>query len=50
MKHAASIRRLGLGGLLPGIKINTTVNDFAPIKKMQLQNFREIRGCGLEMS
>ena len=29
MKQAASIKNLELGGLLPGIKINTSATDFA---------------------
>ena len=31
MKQAASIKDLELGGLLPGVKINTSATDFAPI-------------------
>ena len=31
MKQAASLKDLELGGLLPGIKINTSPTDFAPI-------------------
>ena len=31
MKQAASIKNLELGGLLPGIKVNTSATDFAPI-------------------
>ena len=31
MKQAASMKDLELGGLLPGIKINTSATDFAPI-------------------
>ena len=31
MKQAASIKDLELGGLLPGIKVNTSATDFAPI-------------------
>ena len=30
MKQAASIKDLELGGLLPGIKVNTSATDFAP--------------------
>jgi branched-chain amino acid transport system substrate-binding protein len=40
MKQAASIKGLELGGLLPGIKISTSADDFAPIKQMQLQKFQ----------
>jgi branched-chain amino acid transport system substrate-binding protein len=39
MKQAASIKNLQLGGLLPGIKINTTPTDFAPIEQLQLMKF-----------
>ena len=36
MKQAASIKDLELGGLLPGIKVNTSPTDFAPISQVQL--------------
>ena len=39
MKQAASIKDLELGGLLPGIKLNTGTNDFAPMKQMQMERF-----------
>jgi branched-chain amino acid transport system substrate-binding protein len=39
MKQAASLKDLELGMLLPGIKINTGPNDFAPIKQMQMERF-----------
>jgi branched-chain amino acid transport system substrate-binding protein len=39
MKQAASLKDLELGMLLPGIKINTGPNDFAPIKQMQMMRF-----------
>jgi branched-chain amino acid transport system substrate-binding protein len=39
MKQAASLKGLELGLLLPGIKINTGPNDFAPIKQMQMMRF-----------
>jgi branched-chain amino acid transport system substrate-binding protein len=39
MKQAASIKNLELGGLLPGIKVNTSPTDFAPISDLQLQKF-----------
>jgi branched-chain amino acid transport system substrate-binding protein len=39
MKQAASIRDLELGGLLPGIKVNTSATDFAPISQLQLMKF-----------
>ncbi|MEA2835455.1 MAG: branched-chain amino acid transport system substrate-binding protein [Bradyrhizobium sp.] len=40
MKQAASIKDLQLGGLLPGIKVNTSATDFAPISQIQLQKFK----------
>ena len=39
MKQAANIQDLQLPMLLPGIIVSTSVNDFAPIKQMQLQKF-----------
>ena len=39
MKQAASIKGLELPMLLPGIKISTGPDDFAPIKQMQLMKF-----------
>jgi branched-chain amino acid transport system substrate-binding protein len=39
MKQAASIRDLELGGLLPGVKVNTSPTDFAPLSQLQLQKF-----------
>jgi branched-chain amino acid transport system substrate-binding protein len=40
MKQAASIRDLELGGLLPGIKVNTSASDFAPLAQLQLIKFK----------
>jgi branched-chain amino acid transport system substrate-binding protein len=40
MKQAASIKNLELGGLLPGVTINTSATDFAPISQMQLMRFK----------
>jgi branched-chain amino acid transport system substrate-binding protein len=40
MKQAASIKDLEVGGLLPGIKINTSATDFAPISSVQLIKFK----------
>src|ERR1700754_2910894 len=40
MKQAASIKNLELGGLLPGIKVNTSATDFAPISQVQLIRFK----------
>jgi branched-chain amino acid transport system substrate-binding protein len=39
MKQAASIKGLELGGLLPGIKVNTSATNFAPISQLQLMKF-----------
>jgi branched-chain amino acid transport system substrate-binding protein len=39
MKQAANLKNLELGGLLPGIKINTSVSDFALIEQLQLEKF-----------
>jgi branched-chain amino acid transport system substrate-binding protein len=40
MKQAASVRDLELGGLLPGVKVNTSAIDFAPISQLQLMKFK----------
>jgi branched-chain amino acid transport system substrate-binding protein len=40
MKQAASIKDLELDMLLPGIKVNTSPTDFAPIQQEQLQVFK----------
>jgi branched-chain amino acid transport system substrate-binding protein len=40
MKQAASIKNLELGGLLPGIKVNTSATDFAPLSQLQLEQFK----------
>jgi branched-chain amino acid transport system substrate-binding protein len=37
MKQAASIKN---GGFLPGIKINTSATDFAPLAQLQLMKFK----------
>ena len=39
MKQAASLHNLQLPLMLPGITLNTSANDFDPIKQMQLQKF-----------
>jgi branched-chain amino acid transport system substrate-binding protein len=39
MKQAANLKDLQLGMLLPGITINTSPTDFAPIKQMQMEKF-----------
>jgi len=40
MKQAANIKDLQLGGILPGIKVNTSATDFAPIAQLQLMKFK----------
>jgi branched-chain amino acid transport system substrate-binding protein len=40
MKQAASIKDLELDGLLPGIRVNTSATDFAPISQVQLERFK----------
>ncbi len=40
MKQAASIKKLELGGLLPGVKVNTSDTDFAPLSQLQLMRFK----------
>ncbi|WP_298380281.1 ABC transporter substrate-binding protein [uncultured Bradyrhizobium sp.] len=40
MKQAASIRDYEPGGLLPGIKVNTSATDFAPLSQLQLMRFK----------
>ena len=39
MKQAASLKNVEQEMLLPGIKINTSADDFAPIQQEQLQKF-----------
>jgi branched-chain amino acid transport system substrate-binding protein len=39
MKEAANLKEFELPMLLPGIKLNTSPDNFAPIKQMQLQRF-----------
>ncbi|MGY3694967.1 branched-chain amino acid transport system substrate-binding protein [Bradyrhizobium sp. USDA 3240] len=40
MKQAASIRDYEPGGLLPGVKVNTSATDFAPLSQLQLIRFK----------
>jgi branched-chain amino acid transport system substrate-binding protein len=42
MKQAASLNNLELGGLLPGVKINTSANDFAPLSQLQLMKLKGV--------
>ena len=39
MKQAANLHNLELPMLLPGIMINTSPTDFAPIKQAQMRRF-----------
>jgi branched-chain amino acid transport system substrate-binding protein len=40
MKQAASLKDFAPDTLLPGVKINTADNDFAPIEQLQMQRFK----------
>ena len=40
MKQAASLKDFGPDTLLPGIKINTSPTDYAPIKQLQMMRFK----------
>jgi branched-chain amino acid transport system substrate-binding protein len=40
MKQAASIKGLKVGTLLPGVEVNTSPTDFAPIDQLQLMKFK----------
>jgi branched-chain amino acid transport system substrate-binding protein len=40
MKEAANLKNFETDGLLPGIKINTSPTDFAPISSVQLMRFK----------
>src|SRR6266481_9983707 len=39
MKQAANLKDFTLPMLLPGIKINTSATDFAPVKQVQMGRF-----------
>jgi branched-chain amino acid transport system substrate-binding protein len=39
MRQAANLKNLELGMLLPGIKLNTSPNDYFPIEQMQMSRF-----------
>ena len=39
MKQAANLHNIELPMLLPGIKINTSPTDFAPVKQVQMGRF-----------
>jgi branched-chain amino acid transport system substrate-binding protein len=40
MKQAANLHDFRTGVLLPGVKINTSPTDFAPISQLQLMKFK----------
>jgi branched-chain amino acid transport system substrate-binding protein len=40
MKQAAGLRDFTVRGLLPGVKINTSPTDFAPVSQLQLMRFK----------
>ncbi|WP_298260658.1 ABC transporter substrate-binding protein [Bradyrhizobium sp.] len=40
MKQAANLKDFDPGLLLPGIKINTSATDFAPLRQLQLMQFK----------
>ena len=40
MKQAASLKDFVPGGVLPGVKANTSPTDFAPISQLQLMRFK----------
>lgn len=40
MKQAASLKNLQQDGILPGITLNTSPTDFAPIEQLQLMRFQ----------
>ena len=40
MKQAASLKDVELDGLLPGIKVNTSATNFAPLEQLQLTRFK----------
>jgi branched-chain amino acid transport system substrate-binding protein len=40
MKQAASLKKLEQDGILPGVTLNTSATDFAPIEQLQLMRFQ----------
>ena len=40
MKQAASLKDFAPNTFLPGIKVNTSATDFAPIKQLQMMRFK----------
>jgi branched-chain amino acid transport system substrate-binding protein len=41
MKQAASLKNFTPDTLLPGVSINTSATDFAPIKQLQMMRFKD---------
>ncbi len=39
MRQASNLKDFELGLLLPGIKINTSPNDYFPVEQMQMSKF-----------
>jgi branched-chain amino acid transport system substrate-binding protein len=40
MKQAASLKNFAPDTLLPGVKINTSATNFAPIEQLQMMRFK----------
>ena len=40
MKQAASLKDFAADTLIPGIKVNTSASDFAPIEQLQMIQFK----------
>jgi branched-chain amino acid transport system substrate-binding protein len=40
MKQAASLKDFTPDTLLPGVKINTSATDFAPLSQLQMMRFK----------
>jgi branched-chain amino acid transport system substrate-binding protein len=40
MKQAANLKDFTADTLLPGVKINTSASDFAPIEQLQMMRFK----------
>jgi branched-chain amino acid transport system substrate-binding protein len=43
MKQAASLKGLQIPMLIPGVVVNTSASDFAPVEQMQMQRFTDGR-------
>ena len=41
MKQASSLKDCAPDTLLPGVKINTSATDFAPIEQLQMMRFKD---------